>query len=152
MSDIVVTWPKSRPLGSYMAELERAKAQGLVVCYRVRSLPPFSLGAFDYGAPEVRCYRVHDGRVKGHLKLVMAEFRGAGEVERLPAPGDERHEGCHRRGGVCDCHGRPCAVEYWPPGNYLVCDPEWYEIPRERQPVMAGFRGWRRFDRAVVPA
>lgn len=40
-----------------------------------------------------------------------------------------RHEGCEKRGGVCDCAGRPCAVDdqelddsdpmYWPgvPGD-----------------------------------
>jgi hypothetical protein len=25
---------------------------------------------------------------------------------------DENHEGCERRGGVCDCAGRPCAIDY----------------------------------------
>lgn len=26
-------------------------------------------------------------------------------------PVSERHEGCEKRGGVCDCAGRPCAID-----------------------------------------
>jgi hypothetical protein len=54
---IVVTWPKSRPLDSYVRELNVAERNGLVINFRVASFPKVPYGA--------RCYHVHDGAVRG---------------------------------------------------------------------------------------
>lgn len=56
---IVMTWPKSRPLESYLEELRKAEEQGLTIHFRVPSLPEIPFGA--------RCYMVHDGYVRGWL-------------------------------------------------------------------------------------
>lgn len=136
MSDIVVTWPKSRHFASYMVELERAKSRGLLVNFRVPTLPDFGVGAFDFGAPEVRCYRVHDGHIRGWLRIVAAERRGRGEVERVPSD---------------PLYRLPGSARYWPPGNYIACDPEWHALGfRSSRTVMGGFRGWRWFDRTLL--
>lgn len=61
MTDIVVTWPKSRELQSYLDELAKAHQQGLVINYRVSVLPR--------AVPE-RCYMVHDGAVRGWNRVL----------------------------------------------------------------------------------
>jgi hypothetical protein len=128
MRHIVVTWPKSRKFASYMVELERAKSLGVLVNFRVPRLPSWPVGAFDYGAPEVRCYRVHDGRIRGWLKVVGAEERRPGEVMRVESD---------------PLYGVP-GFKFWPPGKFIVCHPEWHTL-RPTVP-MTGFRGWRWFD------
>jgi hypothetical protein len=57
--NIVVTWPKDRPLSSYLLELARAEAAGEDAFYRVRSRPDVH--------PEDKCYHVHDGWIRGYL-------------------------------------------------------------------------------------
>lgn len=138
---IIVTWPKSRPLGSYLAELENARAGGLVVNYRVAHPPR--------PTPD-RCYRVHDGHVRGYLLVLAVEHRGDGEVAHVPPPPTGLHEGCASRGGVCDCGPRPCALEFWPGGWYVVCSPVWHELKRCRHTSHESFRGWRWFLRDKV--
>lgn len=133
--DIVVTWPKDRRFASYLAELERAKGRGLFVNFRVPRLPnwPDLLqghggSGFAYGTDPPRCYRVHDGKVRGWLTVVTAEARGARDVERVDSdPLKSRFS------------------KYWPAGNYILCDPLWHTaaVPID----MKGFRGWRWFDR-----
>lgn len=117
--DIIVTWPKSRRFGSYMAQLELAARDSLLVNYHVRHPPR--------PAP-LRCYRVHDGLVRGWLHVVAVMHRREGEVARVdddPIP------------------------EGWPAGWYIVCSPVWHELPAPHM-EMPGFRGWRWFDRTVV--
>lgn len=80
-----MTWPKTRPLTDYVYELARAKREGLVINYRVANLPPWPENAFDYGAPEVRCYMVHDGAIRGWCKVLYACTREEGEVDGWPA-------------------------------------------------------------------
>lgn len=115
--DIVVTWPKTKPLEVYLGTLRRAAREGLVINYRVRHLPMWDDAINDhgvtgwaYGAEHPRCYQVHDGKVRGWTEVVYTCERAAGEVDG------------------------------WPAGLYIVRNPEWH--PVEPTP-MAGFRGWR---------
>jgi hypothetical protein len=54
---LLITWPKTRPLSSYLDELAKAKERGHTIHYRVSRLP-----LLDYGAP---VYHVHDGAIRG---------------------------------------------------------------------------------------
>jgi hypothetical protein len=69
---IVVTWPKSRSLDSYVAELNRADREGLVINFRVANFPKVPYGA--------RCYHVHDGYVRGWVTTLGFGERELGEV------------------------------------------------------------------------
>lgn len=112
--DLIVTWPKSRPLSSYLRELERAQRSGQVINYRVRHQPRISPSAWRGRGP--RCYMVHDGAIRGYNKIRCLTFR-------------EDHE-------VVD----PITGNFWPRGWYIVRDPGWHEV----EPVpMRGFRGFR---------
>lgn len=71
--DIVVTWPQTRTLDSYLAELKRAERQNLVINYRVARLPS--------SKPE-RCYMVHSGHVRGWCVVLDLARRKDGEVKR----------------------------------------------------------------------
>lgn len=78
------------------------------------------------GMPE-RCYMVHDGAVRGWLPMHAIVFHEEGAVARVksdPIPGG------------------------WPAGWYLVRLPNWHDL----EPVypMAGFRGYRYFDRTLI--
>jgi hypothetical protein len=59
--DIVMTWPKTRTLASYVAELRRAVVEGLVINYRVPSVPKVEIQ---------RCYMVHDGQIRGWMNVL----------------------------------------------------------------------------------
>lgn len=72
MSAIVVTWPKTRPLRSYLRELARAADGDQVINFRVPGHPPVK--------PGERCYMVHDGFVRGYNTVLRVEHRAAGEV------------------------------------------------------------------------
>lgn len=120
--DIVVTWPKSKPLTAYLAELRRAEYEGLVINYRVARLPRWSPRNVDLwgrvrpvcaGRP-ARCYMVYDGAVRGWCEILYACERDDGEVEG------------------------------WPAGKYIVRDPKWHHL--ETPIPMSGFQGWRWFD------
>lgn len=91
--DIVVTWPRSRSLASYLRELREAHQAGLVINYRVARAP--------VPVPE-RCYMVHGGRVVGYNEVIEVAHRGEGEVARVP--------------------GDPLAG-FWPAGVYVVRKP-----------------------------
>jgi hypothetical protein len=64
--DLVLTWPKSRSLDSYLTELEKAVKEDKAICYRVTRLPRKA----ESGA---RVYMVHDGFVRGFSELIAAE-------------------------------------------------------------------------------
>ncbi len=119
MADIIVTWPKARPLGSYLAELEIAKRDDLTVAFRVPSRPS--------PTPD-RCYRVHDGYVRGWLRVLAVSWSNS--VKRVAS---DPQSG------------------FWPAGVYVTCDPEWHELkPPTPMLPMRGFQGWRWYDRLEV--
>lgn len=115
MSDIVLTWPKTRPLESYLTELAQARDAGLVINYRVAH-PPNRNVLWVGRAP--RCYMVHDGAVRGYTMIRDVLHRDDGEV-RDPVTGG-----------------------FWPEGFYVVREPRWFEV---NPITMGGFRGWRFF-------
>lgn len=114
--DIVVTWPKTKPLEGYLAELKRAEREGLVINFRVARLPPFPVGAFDYGAVRPRCYMVHDGAVRGWLLVIDAGYREDG------------------------------VVEGWPAGNYVIREPIWTPIRPVSMRGFQGWRWCDRYE------
>jgi hypothetical protein len=129
--DVLVTWPKARSFGSYMVQLELARATpGTVVNFRVPHIPKWPQLLTDHGesgfayGTDIRCYRVHDGEIRGWMQVLDAMWK----------PG----------GRVLD----PASGSFMRAGNYIVCEPEWHPVTR-RVP-MQGFRGWRWFDRSVV--
>lgn len=71
--DLVITWPKSRPLASYLLELRKAERWGQVINYRVPSKPRVK------PRPE-RCYMVHDGAIRGWNAVIDLAWRGEHSV------------------------------------------------------------------------
>jgi hypothetical protein len=98
--DIVATWPKSRPLSSYLDELLRAYRLGLQINYRVARLPHLPFAAWEERPG--RCYMVHDGAVRGY-----------NEIDRFTHRSDVRD---------------PITNLFMPPGFYIVRDPRWHPI------------------------
>src|ERR1039458_2357030 len=92
MTDIVVTWPKTRTLEHYLGEVYHAQMHGLEINYRVSRFPTFEGWTWDHdtcaspwGASSVRCYMVHDGLVRGSLRILYCCTREPGEVKDWPA-------------------------------------------------------------------
>lgn len=119
--DIVVTWPKTKPLADYLAELAAAVRDGLVINYRVARLPKWDdqieghgYRGWPYGAGRPRCFMVHEGAVRGYVKVIGTCWRDDGEVEG------------------------------WPAGWYIVRDA--FFVPVTPRP-MKGFQGWRWYPR-----
>lgn len=73
MKDLVVTWPKSKPLSAYLKELERAVAERLEINFKVPTRPAWA----------GRCYMVHDGAIRGYNLVTGIVYRRAGEVARV---------------------------------------------------------------------
>lgn len=121
MTDIVVTWPKTRRFATYVAELHNAARDGLLINYRVRTPPDRKRLAGD-----ARCYRVHDGHVRGWTPIKDICFHGDTEVARVKSDP---------------------IVGHWPAGWYVVCLPEFHDTTLTQ---MGGFPGWRYFDRTAV--
>lgn len=115
MKDILITWPKTRPLESYLDECAKAVEQGLSINFRV-PYPPAGRTMADVG--KVRVYVVHDGAVRGWQAYEGAIFRAEGEVHGVAGEPD------------------------WPEGWYIVRSPLWH--PCTEWP-MRGFQGWRYF-------
>lgn len=121
--DIVITWPQTRTLESYLDACARAKDAGEVINYRVRNPPEVDFGA--WADRRGRVYVVHGGFVRGYNDWLYTTYRETGEVLD------------------------PVTGGFWPPGVYLVRDPAWHPI----EPVpMRGFRGWRYFDTDTTEA
>jgi hypothetical protein len=117
--DIVITWPKTKPLDSYLDELAAAVQRDALINYRVGRLPRWQearetidgLQYWDVDSDDrPRSFMVHEGQVRGWCWIVGAGWREDGEVEG------------------------------WPAGWYVVRDP--FFIPIPPQP-MRGFQGWR---------
>ena len=123
MSDLIVTWPKTRGFGSYVAECAHATLNDQHIAYRVRRLPDEGrLGSVG----DRRLYRVHDGVVKGYTNIAALDFREEGEVARVKSD---------------------AFAGFWPAGWYIVCLPIFYGC----HPLsMPGFRGYRYFERRLV--
>lgn len=114
--DIVVTWPKSRPLSSYLDELLKAYAQGLEINYRVSRLPQLDFAAWEERPG--RCYMVHDGAVRGY-----------NEINRFTHRSDVRD---------------PISGELMRPGYYIVRDPRWIPITPIPMAGFQGWRWFER--------
>lgn len=113
--DLILTWPKSRPLDSYLRELKQAERNGEVINFRVASPPKIAEGQrWGY------CYMVHDGYVRGWMQIIDVVHRGPGEVNRVAS--DDRSGS-------------------WPEGWYVVREPIWH--PMNKPVPMPGFRGFR---------
>lgn len=74
MRDLCITWPKSRPLESYVEELAKAEERGEVINFRVPTLPKEQCE---------RCYVVHDGMIRGY-SLVVGGIRAENYTVRDP--------------------------------------------------------------------
>lgn len=66
--DIAITWPKSRPLESYLAELKKAADAGLVINFKVPTWPK----RIKEGE---RCYIVYDGFVRGYNNILGVDSK-----------------------------------------------------------------------------
>lgn len=88
MSDIVVTWPKSRSLQSYIDELERAALEKKLILYRVGGMPR-RLMAGD------RCYMVHSSQVRGWVEVYDLRFPNEGQPPIDPITGERMGEGAY---------------------------------------------------------
>lgn len=71
-TDLLLTWPKSSPLRSYLSELRRALERGDVINYRVAAEPLV--------ADCQRVYMVYDGKIRGWSPFIDITWRGAGVV------------------------------------------------------------------------
>lgn len=115
--DIIITWPKTRTLDSYLNACVGAKIRGEVINFRIANPPNFEFGA--HKDRDGRVYVVHDGFVRGYQELIHVAYREANEVLD------------------------PVTGGFWPEGWYLVRNPEWHEI----NPIpMKGFQGFRYFN------
>lgn len=125
MKDIIVTWPKDRPLQSYLDELEKAARDNKVINYRVHKPPGGVIGenvvsvSFRYSAKPPRCYMVHDGYIRGYNDVLEVTYKGRGDVTD-PITGQGMRAG-------------------W----YIVRNPKWHPI---NLIPMSGFQGFRYFD------
>lgn len=98
MKDIVITWPKSRPLGQYLMALEEALQRAEVINFRVANKPRVE--------PE-RCYVVYDGAIRGWNEVLGVEWHGEGQVR-------DPHQGSYWSAGwyiVRDPEWHPLRVE-----------------------------------------
>jgi hypothetical protein len=116
-ADMLVTWPKGRPLRSYLDELQIAERTGAVINYRIAQRAK----RFERGV--TRIYRVHDGMVRGWTLLLDVHYYEDGQVHRVRSD---------PRSG------------FWPAGWYLVCEPIFHEV--QPYPT-SGFLGFKYIDR-----
>jgi hypothetical protein len=116
-SHMVVTWPKTRPLKSYLDEIERAQREDKYVFFRVPSFPTLAYGA--------RCYHVYDGLIRGWLPIV--DYVRSVDME----------------GPILD----PITNAPWPEGLYVVRRPEWTACKWAPKNEMRGFQGFRYLER-----
>ena len=69
--DLLVTWPKTKPLSSYLETLMWAEMGGDTINYRVSRLPTKQAD---------RCYVVYDGAIVGWSQVVGYSVRKDNEV------------------------------------------------------------------------
>jgi hypothetical protein len=118
--NIVVTWPKDRALGSYLAELAKAERAGALAYYRIAVPPPHVRKGKRWTGPKVeegdRCYRVHDGAVRGYLTIMGVREMGGNVIDNVTGLPFKR-------------------------GLYIECHPLWH--PLKPTIEMRGFQGYR---------
>lgn len=117
---IVATWPKTRPLDSYLEELERAAKLELSINFRVANRP-----RWDKVTIGASMYMVYDGFVRGYNLIEDALYCPANTVSRVE---------------------NDAWAGFWPEGNYIRRNPIWF--PVEPTP-MKGFQGWRWYDESA---
>lgn len=110
MTHLMVTWPKSRTLESYLEQLRLANTRCELVNFRIPTLPS------RVGSAPLRCYMVHDGFIRGYTWVKEINWLEDGEVKDVVTGG------------------------YWPEGYYIVRYPAWYSIVPERQKGFQGYR------------
>lgn len=111
-TDIIVTWPKSKALATYLLELRKAVAEDLQINYRLASQPK---------SKPNRCYMVYDGLIRGYNDVIGVVWRGAQEVSRVESD---------------------AWAGFWPEGHYVVRDPSWRPIRPIEMAGFRGFRYW----------
>lgn len=109
----VITIPKTVKWSDYQKELATVADGSVVMNYRTRYFPK-EMKAGDH------CYIVHDGRVRGWMKIINL-------IEKSDA-------------WVCSTTGG-----WWPSGRYIQRTGEFNPVDG---PAMTGFRGVRKFDHA----
>ena len=107
----VLTVPKTMDWDEYQRELGAVADGSMTLNYRVRYFPK-GMASGD------RCYVVHDGRVRGWMKIVGMED--------------------YPQDWTCTTTGR-----VWPAGKYLQRSGPFHPVDG---PAMTGFRGVRSFD------
>lgn len=110
MKELAVTWPKSKPLETYLEELRRAGEERLEINFRVPSKPSIL---------PVRCYMVHSGHLRGYNLVRRIVHRGEGEVARVESD---------------------AFAGFWPAGWYIVRDPLWHPITPVPMRGFQGYR------------
>lgn len=115
--DIILTWPKTTSLKTYLTTLRQAHENDLVINYKVASPPLIEEDEVK------RVYMVYDGLVRGWNPFVAVEYRGVGEVRQA-------------RGGG-----------YWPEGWYIVRKPLWHPLADGDVWKLKGFQGFRYIER-----
>ncbi len=109
--DWLITVPKTTPWKDYLREIRTVADGREVMNYRVRFFPK-EMAAND------RCFIVHDGRVRGWMKVVGLEE--------------------HTKPWTCSTTGNQ-----WPAGKYIQRSGPFTEVDG---PEYTGFRGVRRYD------
>lgn len=100
--NLIITWPKTRTLESYVEECAKAHELGQSINFRLPNKPRVIVDLLGQ-----RCYVVYDGLVRGWHKITEITWRGEGVVK--------------------DRDG-----SNWPPGWYVVRDPlyfPWMDAP-----------------------
>lgn len=122
MEDLILTWPKERPLTSYIDELTRAERLGQYINFYVKDPPRGVINGntvgvdFRASSRKPKAYMVHTGYIRGHNEILGVVWRTGNEVSKI--------------GGG-----------FWKAGWYIVRDPAWY--PLEELIEMRGFQGFR---------
>lgn len=111
--NIIITWPKTRPLESYVEECAKAHERGQQINFRIPNQPRVIVDLLGQ-----RCYVVYDGFVRGWHHIVEIMWRGEGIVKD------------------------PVTGENWPEGWYVVRDPLYFPWLGSPVP-MRGFQGIR---------
>lgn len=116
--DLLITWPKTRPLESYLEELDRARRLGHAINFRVSKLPAKESYLDWIGRPH-RCYVVYNGWVRGYNNIIGLDHLGDNVVFD------------------------PISGEPYPEGNYIIRDPLWHPVEKKKK---YGFQGWRYYS------
>jgi hypothetical protein len=76
--NVLITWPKTKPLEDYLEALAAAKAFGEVINYRVAKPPTRHVK---------RCYVVYDGAIRGWSPIREVKYYGENTVRIVDGDG-----------------------------------------------------------------